>query len=328
MRCALHSAGDARTQAAHTRCTRTATCRSVLHTRSTDNTCIASGCAHPPSAPQVTFEFKPTFAGQFLEQLTIRNVLDFSNKCVIMIKAYIQRPENFWLKNLSLDFGAVSAQLLAALCCAAGAAARYTFLWSLSQFVIFVSSPSSYCCFRSLVFLLPGFRVLRPCDVCSRARPPPRPSAALRCAAQVLINEKSRSQRVVLKNISQKLRQFEIVRASAFTHTHYSVGGETKATDVNPPASFDPLVWFKLEDVSLQPVLSAVLRDEQIDALERKLRINLRKEKMEKASHDANRTRCLLRPCACRAVGAATTVLCLVVSCACTVFWPAAASST
>jgi hypothetical protein len=97
------------------------------------------------------------------------------------------------------------------------------------------------------------------------------------------MNEKSKWQGLVLKNISQKLRQFEIVRASAVTHTHYSATESKGGADVNPPASFDLTVYFKLEEVTLQPMISARDREEKIATLERKLLINTRKEKMDKA---------------------------------------------
>lgn len=63
----------------------------------------------PYGTRTVPFAFKPTYPGQFLDELAIENVLDPSNAYAVVVKANVQRPENFWLQKINLDFDVVGS---------------------------------------------------------------------------------------------------------------------------------------------------------------------------------------------------------------------------
>lgn len=113
----------------------------------------------------------------------------------------------------------------------------------------------------------------------------------------VLVNESSRTQTIVLKNISNKERTFE-VRASKSgatgeTPLAFHKGGigthiEAKSPARPPPSqsrqrAYLPSITFALAGLSLSFGPSAIEREERIEQLERKLKIAQRKLKLEKA---------------------------------------------
>jgi hypothetical protein len=69
------------------------------------------GVLAPHASRQITFVFTPSFAGEFMEKLTVQNVQNPRNKEVLTIKADISRPEKFWIGDWSptkiWDFGQV-----------------------------------------------------------------------------------------------------------------------------------------------------------------------------------------------------------------------------
>ncbi|CAG8447699.1 8569_t:CDS:10 [Diversispora eburnea] len=54
---------------------------------------------------EIVFSFEPSLSGPFHERIEIENILDRENNQVLSVKANIKKQYNFFIQNLSLDFG-------------------------------------------------------------------------------------------------------------------------------------------------------------------------------------------------------------------------------
>ncbi|RHZ71084.1 hypothetical protein Glove_262g53 [Diversispora epigaea] len=54
---------------------------------------------------EIVFSFKPSLSGPFHERIEIENILDRENNQVLSVKANIKKQYNFFIQNLSMDFG-------------------------------------------------------------------------------------------------------------------------------------------------------------------------------------------------------------------------------
>lgn len=64
-----------------------------------------AGVLRPYQQRQVPFEFRPSLAGRYLQTLTFVNVQDENDRHLVVVKADIRKPFNFWLQSVELDFG-------------------------------------------------------------------------------------------------------------------------------------------------------------------------------------------------------------------------------
>jgi hypothetical protein len=61
------------------------------------------GVVPPNSSKSISFIFKPSLAGQFIEHIFVDNLLDQANTLSLVLKADIARSDHFWLKSMELE---------------------------------------------------------------------------------------------------------------------------------------------------------------------------------------------------------------------------------
>ena len=264
------------------------------------------GVIPPQGYTDLPFLFKPSLAGKFLEPITILNVEDTTNSRVINVKAYLRKPVHFWIQNLNLDFK---------ICCSPTTTTQAETQSDASL----IPTPARRPSLTSAISPSPA-----PVTASSLISSISSIPSAIRSSQPILTS----TQRIVIKNISLKARTFKIqlidwekkmvkMRATVSVNSldtalnsdamaeHLSTPPEPSQSSSNdtpivtyylpdecPPElnlSCIPSLTLKLEDVALGASLSVFEREEEEEKLNHKLRIAIRKKKLDKVEKIRNR---------------------------------------